>query len=155
MRASILLLTLPFLLTASAYGYFGGEIYYKWWKNPKIATEMKLTKDQADEIEDIFTSYKEEIIVHQKELRKREDELLSKLREPQCSRDEVMVMTDEIENIKAALTRIKVDMFLKIKNVLTPDQEEALHNIRAKYREKKIKEMQELSEKKQDGSTTQ
>lgn len=155
MRASILFLTLPFLLTASAYGYFGGEIYYKWWKNPKIATEMKLTEDQANEIEDIFTSYKEEIIVHQKELRKREDELLSKLREPQCSRDEVMVMTDEIENIKAALTRIKVDMFLKIKNVLTPDQEEALHNIRAKYREKKIKEMQELREKKQGESTTQ
>ena len=153
MRASILFLTLPFLMTASAYGYFGGGVYYKRGKNSQNAPEMKRTEEQADEKKKIFTNYKEEIIVHQKELRKREDELLSKLREPQCSREEVMVMTDDIENIKAALTRIKVDMFLKIKNILTPDQEEALHNIRARYREKKIKEMQELREKKQGEST--
>jgi Spy/CpxP family protein refolding chaperone len=145
---------MPLLMTASAYGYFGGEVYYKWWKNPKIAEEMKLTEDQADEIENIFTSYKEEIIVHQKELRQRESELLSKLREPKCSREEVMLVTDDIENIKAALTRIKVDMFLKIKNILTPEQEEALHNIRARYREKKIKEMRELREMRQ-GETAQ
>lgn len=154
MRASILFLTLPLLVTASAYGYFGGEVYYKWWKNPKIAEEMQLTQDQADEIESIFTSYKEEIIVHQKELRQRESELLSKLREPKCSREEVMLMTDDIENVKAALTRIKVDMFLKIKNVLTPEQEEALHNIRARYKERKLKEMREQMGR-QQGQTVQ
>lgn len=149
MRASIFILTLPFLMTASAYGYFGGEVYYKWWKNPKIAEEMELSQDQADEIESVFTSYKEEIIVHQKELRQRESELLTKLREPQCSREEVMHMTDDIENIKAALTRIKVDMFLKIKNILTREQEESLHNIRARYKERKLKEMRELRQMQQ------
>lgn len=143
MRAPAALLIFTVLLSVNAYGYFSGEMYYKWWKNPRIAGEMSLTEKQVEDIENIFTSYKQEILVHQKELRKRESELLSKLREPQCTKEEVLVVTDDIENIKAVLTRIKVEMFLKIKNVLTPAQEDILHDIRARYRERKAQEREQ------------
>jgi Spy/CpxP family protein refolding chaperone len=122
------------LFSVSAFGLVGGEIHYKWWKNPKIIQEMDLTDDQVDAIEDIFKSYREQIIDSQKELKKEEAHLLDVLRQPECSSDEVMQITDHIEDMRADLTRIKVEMLLKIKNVLTSEQEETLHNIRERYR---------------------
>lgn len=122
------------LFSASAFGLVSGEIHYKWWKNAKIKQEMELTDKQVDDIEDIFNSYREQIMLFQKELKKEEAELLEVLRKPECSRDEVMEITDHIEDMRASLTRIKVEMLLKIKNVLSSEQEETLHNIRERYR---------------------
>jgi Spy/CpxP family protein refolding chaperone len=36
--------------------------------------------------------------------------------------------------MKATLTRIKIEMYLKIKNVLTPEQVKTLHIIKERYR---------------------
>ena len=134
MRTSFALSVLMCLISVSAFAVVSGEIHYKWWKNPKIIQEMDLTDDQVDAIEDIFKSYREQIIDSQKELKKEEAHLLDVLRQPECSRDEVMQITDHIEDMRAELTRIKVEMLLKIKNVLTSEQEETLHNIRERYR---------------------
>jgi Spy/CpxP family protein refolding chaperone len=110
------------------------EIHYKWWKNPRIKEEMELTDKQVETIDNIFTSYKERIILFQRELKREEAELLNVLRKPECSRDEVMEITDHIEDMKATLTRIKVEMYLKIKNALTAEQQMTLHNIKEQYR---------------------
>lgn len=134
MRASIALAVVLCLFSVSAFGLVSGEIHYKWWKNPKIRQEMDLTDKQVDAIENIFNSYREQIIDSQKELKKEETRLLDILRKPECSRDEVMEITDHIEDMRANLTRIKVEMLLKIKNVLTSEQEDTLHNIRENYR---------------------
>ncbi len=134
MRVSLGILIFTYLFSLNAFGFFGGEVHYKWWKNPKIANEMELSDQQAEKIEKIFRSYKERILVYQKKLNKKETELAAKLRKPDCSRDEVLEITDNIEGIKASLTRIKVEMFLQVKSVLTPKQEEILHNINARYR---------------------
>lgn len=136
MRASLALVICTCLFSINAFGILSGEIHYKWWKNPRIAQEMRLTAEQIDSIENIFNSYKEQIIAFQKELNGKENELLDTLRKPECSRDEVLKITDDIEEVKATLTRIKVEMYLKIKNVLTPEQEETLRQIRARYRGK-------------------
>ena len=134
MRVSLAVITLTYLFTLSAFGFFSGEIHYKWWKNPRIVNEMSLSDQQVRKIDKIFNSYKKNIIVNQKNLKKKESELSKKLRNPQCSREEVLEITDDIQDIKASLTRIKVEMYLKVKNVLTPEQETILHNIRARYR---------------------
>lgn len=136
MRVSIAVIVFTYLFTLSAFGFFSGEVHYKWWKNPGIVNEMGLSNQQVLEIERIFNSYKKNIIVNQRELKKKESELSRKLRNPQCSREEVLEITDDIEDIKASLTRIKVEMYLNVKNVLTPEQETKLHNIRARYRGK-------------------
>jgi len=122
------------LLSTYAFGFMGGEVKYKWWKNEKIVAEMGLSEDQVQSIEKIFKSYKEQIVEYQKELNNKESELAKQLRNPDCSREEVLRITDDIENIRASLTRIKVEMLLSVKSVLTPKQEEILHGIRARYR---------------------
>ncbi|HVY54687.1 MAG TPA: hypothetical protein VHC46_02930 [Thermodesulfobacteriota bacterium] len=134
MRASLAFTAVLCLISASAFGLMSGEIHYKWWKNPKIVQQLDLTDKQIDEIEGIFNSYKDQIIDSQRALKKEETRLLDILRQPECSSDQVMEITDHIEDMRANLTRIKVEMLLKIKNVLTSEQEETLHNIRDSYR---------------------
>ncbi len=134
MRVSFAFVIVACLVSANAFGLVGGEIHYKWWKNPKIKEEMHLSDKQVDAIEDIFSSYREQIILFQRELKREEAELLTVLRKPECSRDEVMEVTDHIEDMKATLTRIKIEMYLKIKNVLTPEQVKTLHIIKERYR---------------------
>ena len=134
MRVSIALVAAACLFSVNAFGFMSAEIHYKWWKNPRIREEMELTDKQVETIDNIFSSYKERIMLFQKELNMEEAELLDVLRKPECSRDEVMEITDHIEEMKATLTRIKVEMYLKIKNVLTAGQQETLHNIKERYR---------------------
>ena len=134
MRASLAFTAVLCLISASAFGLMSGEIHYKWWKNPEIIKQLALTDTQIDAIEGIFDSYRQQIVNSQKELKKEETHLLDILRQPKCSSDEVMEITDHIEYMRANLTRIKVEMLLKIKNVLTSDQEATLHSIRENYR---------------------
>lgn len=134
MRAAVAIGISLILLSTYAFGFMGGEVRYKWWKNEKIVAEMGLSEDQVQSIEKIFKSYKEQIVEYQRELNGKESELAKKLRTPDCSREEVLEITDDIENIRASLTRIKVEMLLSVKSVLTAKQEEILHGIRARYR---------------------
>jgi Spy/CpxP family protein refolding chaperone len=134
LRVSLALAIVTCFFSVNAFGFISGEIHYKWWKNPRIKEEMELTDKQVESIEEIFTSYREQIILFQRELKREEAELLTVLRKPECSRDEVMEITDHIEDMKATLTRIKVEMYLKIKNVLTTEQVKTLHNIKDRYR---------------------
>lgn len=134
MRVSLAFGILIILLSTHAFGFMGGNVKYKWWKNEKIVDEMGLSEEQVRNIEKIFKSYKEQIVEYQRELNKKESELAKKLKNPDCSREEVLNITDDIEDIRASLTRIKVEMLLSVKSVLTAEQEEILHGIRARYR---------------------
>ncbi|MFI5321989.1 MAG: Spy/CpxP family protein refolding chaperone [Thermodesulfobacteriota bacterium] len=134
MRASLGLIVFAVFLAVNAFGFLNSEIHYKWWKNPRIVQEMDLTQEQSDSIEKIFDSYRDQIMESQKQLAGKEDDLLGTLRKPECSADEVMRITDDIENIKANLTRIRIEMYLKIKNVLTQDQIAKLYQIKSRYR---------------------
>ena len=133
MRVSLVLLVFICFISFSAHAYYGSKANYKWWKNPNIASEMGLTKQQADLIERIFHSNKNKIIRYQKELRQKEIQLRRKLNNSDPNNEEVLKLIDDIEHIKANLTKIKVRMFLKVKGVLTPEQIQILHSIRSRY----------------------
>jgi len=94
---------------------------------------MGLTKQQANSIERIFSSNKNKILKYQKELRQKDIQLRKKLNKSDSNNEEVLRLIDDIEHIKANLTRIKVQMYLKVKGVLTPEQIGILHNIKSRY----------------------
>ena len=112
----------------------GAKSNYKWWKDPQIAGELNLSRDQVNRIDNIFSSFKKKIVQYRKQLNISEVELKKELRNPEAKREDVLLLIDRIEATKAAYTRTKVEMFLKIKDVLTPEQEATLHNIRLKFK---------------------
>ena len=112
----------------------GSKSNYKWWKDKQIASELNLTRDQANRIDQIFLSYKQRFVQYRKELNSTEAKLKKELRNPEAKKDDVLQLIDRIENTKAAYTRMKVEMFLKIKDVLTPEQQATLHNIKLRFK---------------------
>lgn len=134
MRISLLFFLLSFLFVLNTHALLRAESNYKWWKDPKIAGELDLSKDQVRSIDRIFSSYKKRIFKYQKELRKSEVELKKELQNPNAKKEDVLKLIDGIENTKAAYTRAKVEMYLKVKDVLTSEQVTKLHKIKVRFR---------------------
>ncbi|MCH7517715.1 MAG: hypothetical protein IH964_01640 [Candidatus Dadabacteria bacterium] len=134
MRISLLLVLFLFIFTLNTHALLNAESNYKWWKDPKIAGELDLSKGQVKRIERIFSSYRKRIIRYQKQLRKSEIGLKKELRNPNAKKEEVLKLIDAIENTKAAYTRTKVEMYLKVKDVLKPEQVKILHEIKLKFK---------------------
>ena len=134
MRISLLFFVLAIIFTLNANAMSGSKSNYKWWKDPKIAGELNLSKEQVKSIDNIFSSYKKRIMNYQKQLRDKEVELKKELQNRNAKKEDVLKLIDGIENTKAAYTRAKVEMFLKVKDVLTPEQEASLHRIKLRFR---------------------
>jgi Spy/CpxP family protein refolding chaperone len=128
----ILLTFLPiFIFSFNAYGY--GGAHAKWWKNQQIVNELGLSNDQVNQIEGIFSSYKGHIIDLDSKLRKKQKELRAKLKDPNSTRQEILSLTDDVEKLKGELRSIQLDMFLRIRDVLTPEQRIKIQEIKARY----------------------
>ena len=134
MRISLLLFVLTIVFTVNAHALLGSEQNFKWWKNHRVIEKLDLSEDQIKTIDAIFASYKGSFVEYKKSLRIQERELKKELHNPEAKKEDVLNMIDEIENTKAAYTRAKVEMYLKVKDVLTPEQQAALHQIKVRFR---------------------
>lgn len=123
----ILCLILFYSLNAYSHGGYGSA---KWWKDPDVVKQLDLTKDQVNLIEQIFDSNKDQIADLNSQLKQKQSEFRSKIEDPNSSRDEVLELNDEVVQLKTKLKRLRLDMLLKIREVLTPDQRQMLHKIR-------------------------
>ncbi|MEE8136320.1 MAG: periplasmic heavy metal sensor [Thermodesulfobacteriota bacterium] len=134
MRISLLLVLFLFIFTLNTQALLNAKSNYKWWKDPKIAGDLDLSKGQVKSIERIFSSYRKRIIQYRKQLRKSEIELRKELRNHNAKKEEVLKLIDEIEDTKAAYTRTKIEMYLKVKDVLKPEQIKTLHEIKLRFK---------------------
>jgi Spy/CpxP family protein refolding chaperone len=134
LRISLLLILFSFLFALNTHALLGTQSHYKWWKDPKIASELDLSKDQVRGIEQIFASYKKRIVQYQKQLRTSEVKLKKELQNPNAKKEDVLKLIEGIEDTKSAYTRTKVEMYLKVKDVLTPEQVTKLHKIKVRFR---------------------
>jgi Spy/CpxP family protein refolding chaperone len=115
----------------NSFGY-DNDTPGKWWKNNEIVKSLELSNAQVDQIEKIFSSRKGKIKELGSNLRKKERELDNTIRNPNSSNEEVLKLSNEVEEIRGNLRKLKVDMFLQIREVLTPKQRGKLQEIRPK-----------------------
>lgn len=128
---SFAIIALALLGSVNTFG-FRGYTYAKWWKNNEIIEQLGLTSDQGNQIEKIFVSNKGQIIELKSMLTVKQKSLRSLIRDPHSSREEVLILNDEVDRIKSRLKRLRLDMLLKIREVLSPEQRLKLREIRAK-----------------------
>ena len=134
MRISLLFLVLSIAFSINASALLASGANYKWWKNPEIVTQLEMSPQQVREVDTIFKSYKKSFVNYRKSLRNQEVQLKKELQNPEAKREDVLQLIDGIENTKAAYTRTKVEMYLKIKDVLTPQQQSTLHQIKLRFK---------------------
>lgn len=135
-KTCFVILSLILFYSLNAYGH-GGYGSAKWWKDPDVVKQLNLTKDQVNVIEQIFDSNKDQIADLNSRLKQKQSEFRSKIEDPDSSRDEVLELNDQVVQLKTKLKRLRLDMLLKIREVLTPEQRQGLHKIRFTEHRKK------------------
>src|SRR5574341_1898750 len=108
--ASISLIFLLSFVTfcLNTHGY-DGDSPGKWWKNKEIAKQLELSDDQMNRIEGIFSSNKGRIQELDSDLKKQEREFSDTVKNPNSSREEILKMNNEVEEVKGKLRKAYID----------------------------------------------
>lgn len=101
----------------------------KWWKRPRVAAEIGLTREQTEEIERIFVRARGRLIDRKAELEKRQGELQDSIEDESADRESIAEKVDAVENARAELQKTRALMLIDMKRVLRQDQWERLKEI--------------------------
>ncbi len=98
----------------------------KWWKNPRVTSELNLSADQSNEIEKIFVRSRMKLIDLKADLDKKQLDLQEAMQDKTANRAAVEKKIELVENSRAALQKARALMILDMKEVLKPEQWEHL-----------------------------
>ena len=106
----------------------------KWWKRPRIASELQLSADQGDQLEKIFARVKPKLIDLRADLEKKQFAYQQAMTSEKADRKEVEDLIEAREQARSALQKELALMELDMKAVLTPEQREKLVRMRENAR---------------------
>jgi Spy/CpxP family protein refolding chaperone len=98
----------------------------KWWKNPRVTSELGLSADQSVEIEKIFVHTRPKLIDLRADLEKKQLDLQVAMDDKTADRSAVERKIEAVEVARAALQKTRALMILDMKQVLKPEQWERL-----------------------------
>jgi Spy/CpxP family protein refolding chaperone len=94
---------------------------FPWWRNDQVVEELSLTTDQCDRIDHIFQSMRTELRQELEELERLESKL-SHLIQSDADEAAVIRAIDKVETARAALSKTRSVMYLRMRQVMSPDQ---------------------------------
>lgn len=123
------------LLTAVAFAQLP-PLNEKWWKNPQVVKQLKLTTRQIDQIEKALGEYRNKLINLKAELDRRMEDLSRLESKEKIDEATLKAQIRQTFAAKAELETAKTSLQLKIKDILTAEQQAKLHEI---YKDQKKK----------------
>jgi Spy/CpxP family protein refolding chaperone len=123
-----------FLISLASASAAQGIADGKWWKRPRIAQELQLSRDQAAELEKIFARSKPKLIDLRAELEKKQFDYDQAMLDEKADRKAIETKIEVREQARAALQKELSLMELDMKQVLKPDQREKLMRLRENAR---------------------
>ncbi|MEP6994234.1 MAG: periplasmic heavy metal sensor [Acidobacteriota bacterium] len=134
---------------ALAQGQGQGQGEGKWWKRPRIASELQLTPEQDAQLETIFGKSKPRLIDLRAALEKKQLDYDEAMRGDTTDRKAVEAKIEAREEARAGLQKELSLMELDMKQVLKPEQRERLMQLREQGRQR----MQERRRRFRDGES--
>jgi Spy/CpxP family protein refolding chaperone len=107
----------------------------KWWKNGRIAARLKLSPEQQAKIEALWTQNRQNLIEKKAELDKRSKDLSAILAQNTLDEIKTMAAYDGVSSVRSEIERSTFLMRVRIKNILTPEQQRALEEISPRVRQ--------------------
>jgi Spy/CpxP family protein refolding chaperone len=102
----------------------------RWWNNPKIVDQLKLTDDQRKDMDQILLQHRESLIDLHANLEKAELAMEPLLNADQPNEQAVLAQIDQIAQARAELEKANARFLLAIRAKLTPDQYKQLKTLR-------------------------
>jgi Spy/CpxP family protein refolding chaperone len=103
---------------------------FKWWAIDKYKQELRLTNDQAAEIEKIFQASMERLRVDKDDLDRAQSSFSTLMEKSSVGEREFARAVDQLEVARYNVSKERTMMLVRIHNVLTPDQRKGLEAIR-------------------------
>lgn len=113
---------------------FGPEgIHGRWWNNPKIVEQLKLTDDQRKGFDGILLEHREKLIDLRANVEKAELEMEPLMGADQPNEARILSQIDKVAQARAELEKANARFLLAIRNKLTPDQWKQVQAFRANH----------------------
>lgn len=94
----------------------------RWWNNPKVIDQLKLTDDQRKDMDQILLQHREELIDMRAGVEKAELAMEPLLNVDQPNEQAVLAQIDRVAQARAELEKANARFLLAIRAKLTPDQ---------------------------------
>ncbi|MGL5080003.1 MAG: Spy/CpxP family protein refolding chaperone [Microcoleaceae cyanobacterium] len=94
----------------------------------RLLDELNTTAEQQKKMQDIHNRYKNEIAGHRQRLVQLQQEL-NTLMIGNASEPEIRRKHDELEQVRQGMTQLQLDMLLRMREVLTPEQRDQFTEI--------------------------
>ena len=121
---------------------------FKWWLHPDTKKELRLTKQQSKQIDEIWEATAPKLRDKWHELQKLEDALDKTIKEGTADVSAVAQQVEKVERLRADNMSMRVVMIYKMYLLLTPEQRVKVDAIRAKLEaERKRREEEEKKNK--------
>ena len=110
----------------------GGGIQGRWWSNPKIAEQLKLTDEQKKQFDDTLQAHRERLIDLRANVDKAELAMAPLIRDDQPNESKILAQIDQLAAARAELEKANARYLLAIRSKLTPEQWKAVQEFRTK-----------------------
>ena len=116
----------PFERAFGSHGDHG-----KWWNNPKLVAELKLTDAQRKAMDETLLQHREKLIDLRATVQKAELELEPMMGEDQPNESQILAQIDKVAQARAELEKANARFLLAIRSKLTPEQWKTMQADRA------------------------
>ena len=94
----------------------------RWWNNPKMVAELKLTDEQRKSMDEIFYQHREKLVDLRGAVEKAELEMEPLMRDDQPNETKILAQIDKVAQSRAELEKANARFLMAIRNKLTPEQ---------------------------------
>jgi Spy/CpxP family protein refolding chaperone len=104
------------------HGFGGPGLGGDWWRNSDIAQSINLNEAQQTQLNQIFSSHRDNLITLRSNVEKEEGKFHDLLAQDQPQQDQVLAEMTQLQNARNALEKEFTVMSLAFRGVLTPEQ---------------------------------
>lgn len=105
----------------------------RWWNNPKVAEQLKLTDEQKKAFDDILLQHRTTLIDLRGNVEKAELAMEPLIRNDQPNEAKILAQIDKVAQARAELEKANARFLLAIRSKLTPEQWKLMEAFRAKH----------------------
>lgn len=105
-----------------------------WWKNSELATQLKLTDQQKQQLEKTFTDYRLQLIDQRAAVEREETKLQPLMDADQIDKAKVSTQVDTLIAARSKLEKTSAMMHVAMREILTPEQWKQLQSMHMRHR---------------------
>ncbi len=106
-----------------------------WWKNSKIAEQLKLSDQQKQQLEKTFTDYRLQLIDQRAAVEREETKLQPLMDADQLDKAKINSQLDALIAARSKLEKTAAMMHVSMREILTPEQWKQLQAMHAERRQ--------------------